>query len=137
MHRAALLTSVSPNLSIVLHLCSLHELCVSEIAFCLEFIAFNVYFINSRETNRRHFVRYEVIGSNSVAVPTHFFKVVLGETKEQTYDLRAFIVPNTAMSDDTPLNKFLVPIDVIERAAGILLFERLPKNRLRSQNAPL
>ncbi|XP_038045586.1 endonuclease G, mitochondrial-like [Patiria miniata] len=89
------------------------------------------------ESNRRQYVKYEVIGTNSVAVPTHFFKVVLGETKNQSYDLRAFVVPNKATSDDTPLKNFLVPIDVIERAAGILLFERLPKSLLRSVNAPL
>ncbi|XP_022088976.1 endonuclease G, mitochondrial-like isoform X2 [Acanthaster planci] len=94
-------------------------------------------YLAHQETNRRRYVKYEVIGTNSVAVPTHFFKVVLGETKDQIYDLRAFIIPNTAMSDDTPLEKFLVPIDAIERAAGILVFERLPRNQLRSVNAPL
>ncbi|XP_071801761.1 endonuclease G, mitochondrial-like [Asterias amurensis] len=85
---------------------------------------------------QRTFVKYEVIG-NSVAVPTHFFKIIVGETSTQLFDLRAFIIPNSAIPDETHLERFLVPVDVIERAAGILLFERLPKNALRSVNAPL
>ena len=72
-----------------------------------------------------------------MAVPTHFFKIIVGETSTQLFDLRAFVIPNSAIPDETHLERFLVPVDAIERAAGILLFERLPKSALRSVNAPL
>jgi endonuclease G len=49
-----------------------------------------------------------VIGPNNVAVPTHFFKVVVGETEAHELELEAFVLPNEAIPDGTPLASFQV-----------------------------
>jgi DNA/RNA endonuclease G (NUC1) len=35
-----------------------------------------------------------VIGENYVSVPTHFFKVVVGEMENSTLELEAYVLPN-------------------------------------------
>ena len=60
---------------------------------------------------------YEVIGKPpSVAVPTHFAKVVLTSrpTSPSTPDVLeistgAFVLPNDTIKDETPLENFVVP----------------------------
>ena len=60
-----------------------------------------------------------------VAVPTHFFKVVLaergsaaGDEAEQDAVLGAFVLPNAPIQPDTPLTAFSVPVESLEEAAG-------------------
>ena len=52
----------------------------------------------------------QVIGQNNVAVPTHFFKVVVGETASGGGDLEmeAYVMPNEAIPDSAPLASFQV-----------------------------
>ena len=38
--------------------------------------------------------RLQVIGKNRVAVPTHFFKVVLGETRDQKLEMQVCYIPS-------------------------------------------
>ena len=94
----------------------------------------------------------------SVHVPTHFFKVVLalpsrgvqaaltpasapsksgpdttalvpvGRAPERPIALGAFVLPNTVIADDEPLEKFAIPLELLERTSGLELFQRLPKN---------
>ena len=52
-----------------------------------------------------------------VAVPTHFFKVVLAEG-DQEAALGAFVLPNAPVQPDTPLTAFSVPVESLEEAAG-------------------
>ncbi|RCN49196.1 DNA/RNA non-specific endonuclease [Ancylostoma caninum] len=40
------------------------------------------------------YVRYKVIGANNVAVPTHFFKVILAETSPSNFEMECFVLPN-------------------------------------------
>jgi len=49
-----------------------------------------------------------VIGKNNVAVPTHFFKILVMESDNQKLDMEAYVMPNAVISDDTPLNVFQV-----------------------------
>ncbi len=49
-----------------------------------------------------------MIGPNNVAVPTHFFKVIVGETENRDLELEAFVLPNEAIPDSTPLVSFQV-----------------------------
>ena len=66
---------------------------------------------------------HEVIGSPpNVSVPTHFAKVVLASkpSSPSTPDILelstgAFVLPNAVISDDAPLESFIVP--------GMCLFE--------------
>lgn len=92
-------------------------------------------------------VSYEVIGNPpNVAVPTHFAKVILGvgiasenngapgpkpEWKRvagtvglgtAAMALGAFVMPNSVIPNDAPLDSFVVPVETVERAAGITLF---------------
>jgi len=75
-------------------------------------------------------VTYEMIGSPpNVAVPTHFAKVVLASkpSSPTTPDILelstgAFVLPNTAIPDEAPLESFVMPVEAVERAAGLTLF---------------
>ncbi|KZP05761.1 DNA/RNA non-specific endonuclease, partial [Athelia psychrophila] len=81
-------------------------------------------------------VTHEVIGSPpNVGVPTHFAKVVLTTkpTSPSTPDVLevstgAFVLPNAVISDDTPLTSFIMPVEAVERAAGLTLFSDAIKN---------
>ncbi|KAH9052478.1 hypothetical protein Ae201684P_001658 [Aphanomyces euteiches] len=75
-------------------------------------------------------VTYPIFGSPTkpIAVPTHFFKVVLVEVTRQgqkQYLSAGFVLPNQAIPDKTNLLEFLRPIDFIERVSGLLFFDHL------------
>jgi endonuclease G, mitochondrial len=62
----------------------------------------------------KRYVKYQVIGKNDVAVPTHFFKMIqIGEGRA------AYIIPNkkTELSD---LEDFEVPVETLEKVAGVV-----------------
>ncbi|KZO99505.1 hypothetical protein CALVIDRAFT_384243 [Calocera viscosa TUFC12733] len=82
-------------------------------------------------------VSYEVIGTPpNVAVPTHFAKVVLASRPMSPstpsiveLSLGAFVLPNTPIPDDARLESFSVPVEMIEKAAGLTLFsEKIKKD---------
>ena len=79
------------------------------------------------------YVKYEVIGQQNVAVPTHFFKVILCE-KKGNYSLYSYVLPNLPCDNSTPLSSYLVPIDSIERAAGFLIFDKIPRKQFKLIN---
>lgn len=83
--------------------------------------------------SKKNYVKYEVIGEHNVAVPTHFFKVALCE-KQGTYSLYSYVLPNAPCDNATPLKSYMVPIDAIERAAGFLLFDKVPRNKIKMIN---
>lgn len=56
-----------------------------------------------------------------VAVPTHFFKVVLVSDDVGPL-VAAFVVPNSPQKADTPLHSFAVPLDALEDAVGTSFF---------------
>ena len=72
------------------------------------FIYLFIYGSYRRDSAGKMYVRYEVIGASSVAVPTHFFKVIVAETADQKYDMEAYVMPNEVINDSTPLNVFQV-----------------------------
>lgn len=90
-------------------------------------------FLPKKKRDGKMYVKYEVIGPNHVAVPTHFFKVIVGEINQQ-YDLEAFIMPNTVIDDNTPIHNFQVPVESIEHAAGLLFFDKIPRERFHAIN---
>ncbi|RYP45795.1 hypothetical protein DL768_007914 [Monosporascus sp. mg162] len=82
------------------------------------------------------YVRYEVIGNPpNVAVPTHFYKVILaeedGSSKEGKVALGAFVLPNAPIPNDKPLADFEVPLEAVERASGLEFASKLPPQRRR------
>jgi endonuclease G len=79
-------------------------------------------------------VSYEVIGDPpNVAVPTHFFKVILAEDGRPggSVALGAFVLPNAPIANDKPLADFEVPLEAVERASGLEFAQLLPAQRRR------
>jgi DNA/RNA endonuclease G (NUC1) len=79
----------------------------------------------------------KVIGENRVAVPSHFFKAVLIEPKKDVFELEVYMMPNAPIPNEKPISDFYVPLDSVERSAGFLIFENLPKNNLKRINDTL
>lgn len=91
-------------------------------------------YIPRREEDGKLYVRYQVLGQNHVAVPTHFFKVMVTETSTGELELESFLLPNVAIDDATPLSNFYVPTEVIERASGLLMFNRINRSKFAKIN---
>eukprot|EP01147_Barroeca_monosierra_P007381 gene7381-516_t len=70
-------------------------------------------------------VTFEVIGKNNVAVPTHFFKVVAGMRSDGGVEIQSFILPNQPIPTGQPLINYLVSLEDVEKAAGVLFFQGL------------
>ncbi|XP_008334598.1 endonuclease G, mitochondrial [Cynoglossus semilaevis] len=78
-------------------------------------------YLPRQEADGKLYVRYQVIGRNHVAVPTHFFKVLILEQMDgRGVELRSYVLPNEPVDEKIPLERFLVPIETIERASGLL-----------------
>jgi endonuclease G len=87
----------------------------------------NVYVVTGplylplQEADGKRYVKYQVIGQNDVAVPTHFFKVITLENWQGAIEKRAYILPNQEISSKIPLDQFKTTIQKVERAAGMAL----------------
>ncbi|XP_035197855.1 endonuclease G, mitochondrial [Oxyura jamaicensis] len=79
------------------------------------------------EADGKMYVKYQVIGKNNVAVPTHFFKVLILEKESGEIELRSYVMPNSPVDENIPLERFLVPIESIERASGLLFVPNILK----------
>jgi endonuclease G, mitochondrial len=91
-------------------------------------------YLPRKDPNGKLYVKYEVIGSNHVAVPTHFFKVVVCETQDGKLEMESFVMANEKISDDIPIESFRVPPETIERAAGLLFFDKINRKMLTKIN---
>lgn len=74
-------------------------------------------YLPREEDDGKKYVKYQVIGTNDVSVPTHFFKVIFSGDYSL---LDAFILPNEEIPLDKPLEVFQTTLDKVERAAGII-----------------
>jgi endonuclease G, mitochondrial len=61
----------------------------------------------------------------NVAVPTHFYKVVLAKRNE-TYSTASFVFPNQPIASNVTLETFKVAQEAIERATGLMFLTSLP-----------
>lgn len=89
-------------------------------------------YLPRKEADGKWRVSYEVVGSPpNVAVPTHFFKVILAEDGKVggNVALGAFVLPNARIANDRSLKEFEVPLEMVERASGLEFAEKLPINR--------
>ncbi|XP_065325671.1 endonuclease G, mitochondrial isoform X3 [Pelmatolapia mariae] len=85
-------------------------------------------YLPRQEADGKLYVRYQVIGGNHVAVPTHFFKVLILEQADgKGVELRSYVLPNEPISEQVPLERFLVPIETIERTSGLLFVPNIMK----------
>lgn len=85
-----------------------------------------LYLPKRDKTGKMH-VTYQVIGPNQIAVPTHFFKVVVCE-QGSNLELLSYIIPNQPVDRDISPENFLCSIETIEKAAGIILFDKVSKS---------
>lgn len=82
-------------------------------------------------------VSYEVIGSPpNIAVPTHFYKVIVGEGAVDAAGnsvgpvaVGAFVMPNAVIDNKTPLTEFVAPLEIVERASGVQFLPLLQPER--------
>jgi endonuclease G len=72
------------------------------------------------DSDGKRYVKYQVIGENDVAVPTHFFKVITLDNGNGYTETQAYILPNQAIESKTPLEQFKTTIQKVEKVAGIL-----------------
>ncbi|TEA16739.1 Mitochondrial nuclease [Colletotrichum sidae] len=80
------------------------------------------------------YTKYEVIGNPpNVAVPTHFYKVILAEDGKAggNVAIGAFVMPNAPIPNTKPLSEFEMPLEAVERAAGLEFASQLPPQRRR------
>jgi endonuclease G len=76
-------------------------------------------------------VSYQVIGENHVAVPTHFYKILVDSNDEERIEALAFLIPNEDLSGEH-YRDYLTSIDEIEHLTGLDFLSGLPT---RVQNA--
>lgn len=74
----------------------------------------------AKKPNGKNFVKYKVIGSHNVAVPTHFFALIFIESATKKIFSKGYIVPNSALDPNIPLKKFSASLEEIETASGIV-----------------
>jgi endonuclease G len=91
-------------------------------------------YLARNESDGKNYVKYQVIGPNEVAVPTHFFKALLVENKDGSLDVESYVMQNTPLDSQIPLRSFQVPLDSIERHAGFLIFEGLNPSLISTYN---
>lgn len=80
-------------------------------------------------------VSYRLIGQDRVGVPSHFYKVIVYESKLDVMFMEAYIMPNHPQIDSrAELSQFRVNIDAglarIEEAAGSKFFASLSKSKV-------
>ncbi|OAV98245.1 hypothetical protein PTTG_00300 [Puccinia triticina 1-1 BBBD Race 1] len=96
-----------------------------------------MYLPKQDPVTNKQIVSYEVIGNPpNVAVPTHFAKVVFATGGKLDSGgqgvLGSFVLPNDKISNDQPLTSFEVPVESVERSAGLtLLPESVKSNPVR------
>lgn len=91
-------------------------------------------YVAKPDPDGKWYVKYQVIGVNQVAVPTHFFKVIVMESDKGDLHLESYVMPNEPIDDNTPLSTYLVPPEVVERYSGLLFFDRLSRKQLVAVN---
>ncbi|KAH8325936.1 hypothetical protein KR067_010463, partial [Drosophila pandora] len=82
------------------------------------------------------FLEYQSEDRFMVAVPTHFFKVIVVDPKfgpDCTPYAEAYVMPNTPLNDNVELKTLLSDIRDIENATGLRFFEGLDRNFVNTQ----
>lgn len=77
-------------------------------------------------------IEYFVIGEKKVAVPTHFFRVVIRRRSDGDPEILGFLVPNNVVGDED-ITQFITSLKHIEETTGLDLFPILDpekKNQL-------
>lgn len=65
-------------------------------------------YLPKRDVDGKMYVKYQVIGPNSVAVPTHFYKIIVIEVQPNVFEMESYVMPNQVIDNETPLKAFQV-----------------------------
>lgn len=93
-----------------------------------------LYLPKKDPVDNKWYVKYEMIGTPpSVAVPTHFYKVIFAEDGRVGGNVAvgAFVLPNARIDNAKPITDFEVPLEAVERASGLEFANLLPMQRRR------
>ncbi|KAJ0404765.1 hypothetical protein P43SY_005589 [Pythium insidiosum] len=140
MNESFLMTNISPQVGVGFNrgYWSRLEGFVRHLAFQFDgvYVVTGPLFLPKKNRKTGEFeVSYPVIGTppDVIAVPTHFFKVLLARKRDGTFLSAGFILPNQVIPENKNLLDFLTPLDVIEKYSGLLFFDKLshiPKREL-------
>jgi len=84
------------------------------------------------EQKGKAFVKYEVFGNPpTIAVPTHFYKVILAENNPSERYVAAFVLSNEAIEESVPLEGFAVKLENVEIFSGLTFFDKLDRKQLK------
>lgn len=85
-----------------------------------------------KKLDNKYYVTYEMIGNPpNIAVPTHFFKVILAVSEENKFNLQGFVLPNKEIDKNTQLKEFIVNIEIIEKSSGLSFYDKLGEKRYK------
>jgi len=91
-------------------------------------------YLPKRYNDGHLYVQYRVLEPNHVAVPTHFFKVIVCQ-KKNFFDVQCYVMPNEKLEDpEQPIDNFLVPLESVEKASGLNICSVLAKDKIRLMN---
>ena len=76
-------------------------------------------YMSSKGRDGKRYVRYQVIGENEVAVPTHFFLLLYVELPTGKLLTKAFIIPNQAIDSKISFRRYSATVEEVERASGV------------------
>lgn len=96
----------------------------------------SIYLPREMKTNN-WYLEFQPEDNVIIAVPTHFFKIVIIDPK-QTNSIpyaEAYVVPNSSINDNTDLRTLLSDVRDIENATGLKFFEGLDRNFVNTQVA--
>ncbi len=82
-------------------------------------------YLGSKARDGKRYVKYQLIGKNDVAVPTHFFMLIFVELPSSKIMAKSYILPNKAIEAKTPLKKFSASVEEVERASGVMFTQIL------------
>jgi len=85
-------------------------------------------YLKQKGAGDKYFVKYEVIGPNDVAVPTHFFSLIFVEDKMKKLFAKAYILPNKSIAPKTSLSKFSASLEDVESASGVIFTQLSSEN---------
>ncbi|KAL5254514.1 hypothetical protein ACHWQZ_G014084 [Mnemiopsis leidyi] len=70
--------------------------------------------------SRDQYVVYQVIGEHTVAVPTHFFKIIVVERVKEKARVECFLVENAPAAKSLTLQDMYVGLGDVEKWSGLL-----------------
>lgn len=84
-------------------------------------------FLPESDSDGKRYVKYQVIGENDVAIPTHLFKVIIVEKSDGSIKEFAYVIPNKNPNQDQHLESFLSTVQEIEKRSGLVFPKEIRK----------